>query len=413
MGQSESKKSLRELEEEATLQLHAELARVRELTAENRPTPSDAAVENIASSLDAEWEYTTKTLPTDEEGYVVAFPVDDADGIREFFDEYGVVVIANAISDDEADAGLDGLWNFLARRCEAPGREDFPAPERNKPETWGPGSWPGLEKLGILGDTIMLEPAAFDIRIADGVLASFQHLLGTDEIWVNVGRASAMRPTMGVRLPVDILDPERKGDAELLENAERVVDELGRECVVVEDMSSRRTVEGWLHLDYNPVTGEGTSFSWKVADPGANVFDPDDRNVKLQGVVALKDCSVNDGGFHCVPGVAAHIHDWIALYGDYPPTPAPGDTTVQIPKNDPMREDIQRVPIRRGSLLIWDSATPHGTFPNTSDEFRAILYVKATRRDQAYWRPLFDASLLPPGWTCPEGKAAYLGLGSI
>lgn len=410
MGQSESKKSLRELEEEATLELHSELARVRELTAENPPEPSPAVAEKIASSVDPEWEYVTKTLPTDEEGYVVAFSPDDGEGIREFFAEYGVVVVANAISAEEAEAGLDGLWNFLARRSDKPGLEDFPTPERNKPETWGPGSWPGLEKLGILGDTILLEPAAFDIRVADGVLASFSHLLGTDEIWVNVGRASAMRPTVGVRLPVSALDAERKGDAELLENAERVVDELGRECVVIEDMSSRRTVEGWLHLDYNPVTGEGTSFSWKVADPGANVFDPDDKNVKLQGVVALKDCSKNDGGFHCVPGIAPHIHDWIALYGDYPPRPSAGDTTLQIPKNDPMRQDIQRVPIRAGSLLIWDSATPHGTFPNTSGEFRAIQYVKATRRDQKYWRPLFDASFLPEGWEVPPGKEAYLGL---
>jgi hypothetical protein len=35
-------------------------------------------------------------------------------------------------------------------------------------------------------------------------------------------------------------------------------------------------------------------------------------------------------------------------------------TTVQIPKNDKIRKDVQTIPVRKGSLIIFDSRIPHG-----------------------------------------------------
>jgi ectoine hydroxylase-related dioxygenase (phytanoyl-CoA dioxygenase family) len=40
----------------------------------------------------------------------------------------------------------------------------------------------------------------------------------------------------------------------------------------------------------------------------------------------------------------------------------------KIPKDDPIRKDIQKMPIRKGSILIWNSRLPHGTFPNNSNQ---------------------------------------------
>jgi hypothetical protein len=63
-------------------------------------------------------------------------------------------------------------------------------------------------------------------------------------------------------------------------------------------------------------------------------------------------------------------------------------TTVQIPKDDPIRKDIQKMPIRKGSLLIWNSRLPHGTYQNYSNRFRMIQYMKMGRNDDPAIEPV-------------------------
>lgn len=41
-----------------------------------------------------------------------------------------------------------------------------------------------------------------------------------------------------------------------------------------------------------------------------------------------------------------------------------------IPISDPMQEQAQRVPMKAGSLLVWDFRIPHGSKPNNSDRPR-------------------------------------------
>ncbi len=62
-------------------------------------------------------------------------------------------------------------------------------------------------------------------------------------------------------------------------------------------------------------------------------------------------------------------------------------TTVQIPVNDPIREHIQRMPIQKESLLVWDSHLPHGNYPNNSNRMRIIQYL--------HMAPVADEALRP------------------
>lgn len=62
-------------------------------------------------------------------------------------------------------------------------------------------------------------------------------------------------------------------------------------------------------------------------------------------------------------------------------------TTVQIPVDDPCRVHIQRLPIRRGCLLIWDSRLPHGNYPNASAHPRVVQYLHMTQWNDAGVRP--------------------------
>ncbi len=52
-------------------------------------------------------------------------------------------------------------------------------------------------------------------------------------------------------------------------------------------------------------------------------------------------------------------------------------TAVQyfIPANDPMKDAGQEVPVRAGSLVIWNSALPHCNYPNRSNRFRMVQCV--------------------------------------
>ncbi len=79
-------------------------------------------------------------------------------------------------------------------------------------------------------------------------------------------------------------------------------------------------------------------------------------------------------------------------------------TSVQIAKDDPIRKDIQKMPIRKGSILIWNSRLPHGTFPNNSSNFRMIQYMKmGFANDPAIEPSYFGLESIPKDLT-PLGK---------
>lgn len=232
-----------------------------------------------------------------------------------------------------------------------------------------------LIDLGILGNEIILSPQFCRNRQNPKIAKVFEVLLGTDNLMCNVGRASAMRPTKNIKFP----------DGSLV------------------DRPNWRTIEEWLHWDMCPWTGLTTTFSWKVKDLDKNWgYD----KVKVQGVLAIVDCSENDGGFHCVPGFRHHIRGWANENLDkFVNTHREAAGSIQVPDDDPIRKDIQKVPIRKGSLLVWDSSLPHGTFPNNSDKFRMIQYIKMADRADPSIEPLFNLELLPEDFVLtPLGK---------
>ncbi|CAF3981515.1 unnamed protein product, partial [Rotaria sp. Silwood1] len=45
------------------------------------------------------------------------------------------------------------------------------------------------------------------------------------------------------------------------------------------------------------------------------------------------------------------------------------------------------MPIRKGSLLVWDTRLPHGNYPNNSNQMRIIQYL--------HMAPIADEALRP------------------
>ncbi|CAF1127881.1 unnamed protein product [Adineta ricciae] len=305
-------------------------------------------------------------LPLDQDGFIVSFTVDQQNEMLEFFEKHGVVVVSNVLPNEQCQCSVDEVWLFLRDMCNR-------NIEPDKPESWIKG-WPNFSKFGILGNDRWLYPQACDNRQNPNIYQVFRTLLGEHELTVNITRAGMMRPTKNIYFP---------------------------STNQTEDRDDWKTISEWLHLDMNPLTGRSTTFGFESVAEGHfdSSSDPSTAQIKstnngmrvrkLQGILALVDCREEDGGFHAVPGFQHFIQTWTKknqqLCIDANQSGDP--TTVQIPKDDPIRQYIQRMPIRKGSLLVWDSRLPHGNFPNNSNQMRIVQYL--------HMAPISDEAIRP------------------
>lgn len=313
-----------------------------------------------------EYKYERLELPKDEEGYCISFAPESEEEISNFFKKYGVVVVKDILTEEECTKTEDEIWEFISRHTND-------SVQRNVPESWE--NWPALKQLGILGHMFILSKQCCENRQNPKLAKAFQIVLESEDVFVNVGRASAMRPTK-----------------DILINGK------------LEDKPEWKTLSDWLHWDMNPWTGLTTTFSFRSKDFFKNRgYDMP----KVQGILSCVDCGPKDGGFHCVPGFQNHIRGWananLRFFNDQDFDVA---GSIQVPKSDPIWNDIQTVPVRKGSLVIWSSCLPHGTFPNDSNHGRMIQYIKMARKDDPSIAPIFrDEKLLPNDFTLtPLGR---------
>lgn len=308
--------------------------------------------------------FVPEPLTFDSDGFVTSFAVEEAAGIREFFAKYGFVVVRNLADSSACEASIAEIWSLLEREC--------PGLQRSDAGTWQK-RWPSLAQLGIVGNAFPLSPQFFRNRQTPDVHRAFAILFGTQKLMVNVGRASVMRPTVGLKL--------NSGDPN------------------VADRPEWRTVAGesWLHWDLNPFTGASSSFSWRVKDMMANRGY---NRLRVQGVLALCDSGPDDGGFFCVPGSHRVIRGWAAEHmreqrqGISHPESC---VQVHLPEGDELRQHGQKVPIRAGSLLIWNAALAHCNYPNQSSNFRMAQYIQMVQHNDPCFGPLLpDERFLPP-----------------
>lgn len=313
-----------------------------------------------------EYNYELLDLPKDEEGFCKAFALEEEQEILNFFKKYGVVVVKDILTEVECTNTEDEIWEFISRHTDN-------QVQRENPESWE--NWPPLKQLGILGNMFILSKQCFENRQNPKIAKIFKVILETNDVFVNVGRVSAMRPTKNVLINGKI-----------------------------EDKEEWKTLPNWLHWDMNPWTGLTSTFSFHSRDFYKNRgYD----TTKLQGFISCVDCGPKDGGFHCVPGFQNHIRGWAnenLKYFKENDFDVAG--SIQVPKSDPIWNDIQTVPVRKGSLLIWSSCLPHGTFPNDSDHGRMIQYIKMARKDDFSVAPIFkNEKLLPEDFILtPQGR---------
>ncbi len=95
-------------------------------------------------------------------------------------------------------------------------------------------------------------------------------------------------------------------------------------------------------------------------------------------------------GFHCVPGFTHRFKQWSI---DNEEKHKSRGGLINVPNDDPIRNEVKQIHLQKGSFLVWDSRLPHGifffifdskssfnqfylgNFPNESNRFRIVQYI--------------------------------------
>jgi len=259
-------------------------------------------------------------------------------------------------------------------------------------------SWDNMAiaKTGIFGDSVAHSKMMWENRQSPKLHRIYSNLIGTEDLLVSLDRVCVMRPTKGV--------PKYLGGEEKVDHPEW------------------KTVDAWFHWDLNPWfwTGEGLTElekqdyelefqtqkkqaekSWQHPQLAAYRFITEHNGskntglVKVQGLVALVDSRQDDGGFITVPGFTSYLSEWTKKTKKYS-----GMHFVGVKKNQKFVEKAQKITMRAGSVVIWNSCQPHCNFSNNSSNFRFCQYIK-----------MFPTSLGDP--TPAELKARAVALRSL
>jgi len=261
----------------------------------------------------------------DSEGFAISFDCSQENEYLNFWKENGFVVIHKALNQTEVQSTIDEIWTDKTLLGKS-GKID-----RNDPETWSNALWPtefGIAERGFLTfDSDYQSHQSWLNRQNKNVYKVFKSIFGRPDLWVNIDRYGAMRPTTGIKMKT----------------------EEGNETIV--DRPEWLTRPGWLHWDQNP---------WSEPD-----------FVRVQGLITLVDSTETSGGFHCIPGFHHLFKDW----GISHESEKKRGGIINVPQDDPIRTNISKITMRSGSLLVWDSRLPHGNYPNCSNQFRMVQYI--------------------------------------
>jgi len=97
--------------------------------------------------------------------------------------------------------------------------------------------------------------------------------------------------------------------------------------------------------------------------------------IHVQGVLNFADNLEEDGGFICVPGFARQFEIWYEA-AKQRLSSIKTSPSVSFSSGHWLNKHSKRIPMRVGSLVIWDSRTPHGSAPNNSSRIRSAQFLK-------------------------------------
>ncbi len=130
-------------------------------------------------------------------------------------------------------------------------------------------------------------------------------------------------------------------------------------------------------------------------------YDPETRPQNVQGVLALADQTDEDmGGFQCIPWLYRNYETWKQTQ--------PPDRDRFQPDITGLEDQLVKVKMEAGDLLIFNSTQPHGIRPNKSgDKVRIAQYISMMPAEEDHeelrqWRiNSWKHRIAPEGYAFP------------
>lgn len=130
-------------------------------------------------------------------------------------------------------------------------------------------------------------------------------------------------------------------------------------------------------------------------------YDPETRPQNVQGVLALADQNdPNMGGFQCVPWLYRNYDTWKLTQ--------PEDRNRFQPDMTGLEDELVKVPLEEGDMLIFNSTLAHGIRPNKSENMvRIAQYISMMPADPGNkalidWRVCsWSERIAPEGYAFP------------
>eukprot|EP01114_Cavostelium_apophysatum_P013466 TRINITY_DN3269_c0_g1_i1.p1 TRINITY_DN3269_c0_g1~~TRINITY_DN3269_c0_g1_i1.p1 ORF type:complete len:308 (+),score=55.69 TRINITY_DN3269_c0_g1_i1:521-1444(+) len=227
------------------------------------------------------------------------------------------------------------MTEFLEDSNENPKGKQTKKITLDDPSSWEDDNWPASGKFKF--STPCFGQRAFDNRTNPNMYRVFSTIFKEQKLLCSIDKWGVMRGTKNLKFP----GHEHEG-----------VTEIDRPDWNYE-LKMHWDVNPWLH----------------VSERECGVH----KHEMYQALVALKDCPEEVGGFLCVPGSTAFLNTWVRENEPLHLTPG---VSVQVPPHDPMIKYQQRVPLRKGELVIWNSAQAHANFANTTNHMRVYQFVR-------------------------------------
>jgi len=299
------------------------------------------------------------SIKTDKDGYIESFSLDQSDLIKQFFNEYGFVVVNKILNESECKNTIDEIWSFVTEKVQSVDRKD--------PMSWDKGwSSTGIENEGIIGYNPIWKPMAIQNRQNPNIYQVCKILLGEDKLLMNHDRYGLFRPTVDVPI-----NNEKKSFPQwkTMHNLHFDMNPWR----FIEESTAERSDKVLASLRYKNLQ------DFIVENNEIGVMS--ENKVHIQGLINLADNLEDDGGFIIVPGFKHHFVDWIKsrkILRDIRRFPTQS-TFIVIPSSDPIYERGIRVTCRAGSIVIWDQRTCHGSRPNNSSHSRYAQFFRMSR----------------------------------
>lgn len=265
-----------------------------------------------------------------ETGFMKSFAPTDFESIKHALEKYGFAVVDDIVEPNQCDKTVEEFFFDVNRRAEYFQKEIV---DPSKPQTWENENFTTREKNKFLTNAPALTPNAFKNRCNPKIFNIYAKIFQREDLWCNIDNWGLFRGTKDLTF----------------------IDEEGNKTI--QDRDDWRW-ELKLHWDQNP---------WLLEKWSKN----GDYDL-YQGFIALVDCPEEVGGFIGVPGSHKFLSTWVSERE----TPTESDKSVRLPPNDPMQNYKQKVTMKKGQMLIWNSRTAHCNFSNHSPNMRIQQFLR-------------------------------------